>query len=561
MACNWRGVDPMKNIRAELRRDKQGIRGMEPRMRSLGFRNFEKDGSKKPDQYPFESDDRYRRRIRTRFKLPGEGISLIIFRITVGTESHRTRVPVCMRDAAVIVLPARLLCKFSKLSYNLESFFQLQTVWVLRMHRSVSSSGHFTTSTSTMGTCNGYQNHPSLPKMETLVQSNFLPQRTQRTVLGVISDNEQCRRSHAQDAAPAKSLPGFENLFPTRGKIHSTNTVPVAPKPCFTIYVDEPQEAHEEKCSLDVEYPSLEEADVNMVKQNFHLLLDISAASPMMVDTSFQTHAEEGFETDPDAIAVSEYIEEIHQYLREAEIKNRPKAYYMRKQPDITAAMRTILIDWLIEVGEEYKLRSETLYLAVNYLDRFLSCMSVLRGKLQLVGTAAILLASKYEEIYPPDVDEFVYITDDTYSKKQLLRMEHLMLKVLAFDMTVPTINQFLLQYLHRHAVSVKTEHFAMYLAELSLLNVEPFLKYVPSLMAAAAYSLANYTVNNLFWPDDLVSFTGYTLSDIEPCLSDLHRACLNAPHQEQQAIREKYKAPKYMQVSLLEPPALLPLH
>lgn len=67
----------------------------------------------------------------------------------------------------------------------------------------------------------------------------------------------------------------------------------------------------------------------------------------------------------------------------------------------------------------------------------------------------------KYEEIYPPEVEEFVYITDDTYSKKQLLRMEHLLLKVLAFDLTVPTINQFLLQYLQRHSVSLKTENFA----------------------------------------------------------------------------------------------------
>lgn len=76
------------------------------------------------------------------------------------------------------------------------------------------------------------------------------------------------------------------------------------------------------------------------------------------------------------------------------QVKYRPKPYYMRKQPDITTEMRAILVDWLVEVGEEYKLRTETLYLAVNYLDRFLSCMSVLRGKLQLVGTAAILLAA-----------------------------------------------------------------------------------------------------------------------------------------------------------------------
>lgn len=76
------------------------------------------------------------------------------------------------------------------------------------------------------------------------------------------------------------------------------------------------------------------------------------------------------------------------------QVKTRPKAAYMKKQPDITNSMRAILVDWLVEVGEEYKLQNETLYLAVNYIDRFLSSMSVLRGKLQLVGTAAMLLAS-----------------------------------------------------------------------------------------------------------------------------------------------------------------------
>lgn len=70
-------------------------------------------------------------------------------------------------------------------------------------------------------------------------------------------------------------------------------------------------------------------------------------------------------------------------------------------------------------------------------------------------------LHRKYEEIYPPEVDEFVYITDDTYTKRQLLRMEHLLLKVLAFDLTVPTTNQFLLQYLRRQGVCVRTENLA----------------------------------------------------------------------------------------------------
>lgn len=66
----------------------------------------------------------------------------------------------------------------------------------------------------------------------------------------------------------------------------------------------------------------------------------------------------------------------------------------MKKQNDITYNMRTILVDWLVEVTEEYKMHTETLYLAVNFIDRFLSYMSVVRAKLQLVGTAAMFIAS-----------------------------------------------------------------------------------------------------------------------------------------------------------------------
>jgi cyclin A len=74
--------------------------------------------------------------------------------------------------------------------------------------------------------------------------------------------------------------------------------------------------------------------------------------------------------------------------------RHRPKPGYMRKQPDITYAMRSILVDWLVEVAEEYRLQTETLYLAVSYIDRFLSFMSVVRAKLQLVGTAAMFIAA-----------------------------------------------------------------------------------------------------------------------------------------------------------------------
>ena len=89
----------------------------------------------------------------------------------------------------------------------------------------------------------------------------------------------------------------------------------------------------------------------------------------------------------------------------------------MSGQPLINKSMRAILVDWLDEVAEEYHLVTETLYLTVNYIDRFLSSEVIIDpSKLQLVGVACLLIASKIEEIYPPEVSELVYITNSTYT-------------------------------------------------------------------------------------------------------------------------------------------------
>lgn len=92
----------------------------------------------------------------------------------------------------------------------------------------------------------------------------------------------------------------------------------------------------------------------------------------------------------------------------------------MRKQPDITCGMRAILVDWLVEVADEFQLDPQTLFLSVAYVDLYLSHISVARSKLQLVGTTCMYLAAKVEEIDPPEIGQFAYITDNTYSKKQV---------------------------------------------------------------------------------------------------------------------------------------------
>lgn len=110
----------------------------------------------------------------------------------------------------------------------------------------------------------------------------------------------------------------------------------------------------------------------------------------------------------------------------------------------MNSKMRAILVDWLVEVAEEYKLCADTLYLTVNYIDRFLSKHVVSRSQLQLVGVACMWVAAKYEEIYPPNVTDFCYITDSTYSKEQMVGMEELVLKKLNYELAVPTAKTFL---------------------------------------------------------------------------------------------------------------------
>lgn len=89
----------------------------------------------------------------------------------------------------------------------------------------------------------------------------------------------------------------------------------------------------------------------------------------------------------------------------------------MKQQNDINEKMRAILIDWLIEVHLKFKLLPETLFLTINLIDRYLQKEVVKRNKLQLIGVTAMLIASKYEEIYAPEVRDFVYITDKAYNK------------------------------------------------------------------------------------------------------------------------------------------------
>ena len=114
-----------------------------------------------------------------------------------------------------------------------------------------------------------------------------------------------------------------------------------------------------------------------------------------------------------DPLAVSDYVLDIFDYLKDLEIRYLPKANYMESQTDITWKMRSTLVTWLVEVHFKYRLYAETLFLTVSIMDRFLAEKQVSKDKLQLVGVASMLIASKFEEIYSPSVQDFVYVCND----------------------------------------------------------------------------------------------------------------------------------------------------
>eukprot|EP00887_Chlorella_sp_A99_P007227 scaffold2.g7227.t1 len=264
-----------------------------------------------------------------------------------------------------------------------------------------------------------------------------------------------------------------------------------------------------------------------------------------------------------DPMACTTYVNEIFSYLLESEKKRRPTTTYMESvQSDINPMMRSILVDWLVEVAQEYRLTSDTLFLSVAYIDRFLSLTDVRRGRLQLVGVTCMLVASKYEEIYAPQVEEFCYITDNTYTREQVLEAEREVLGTLAFDVTQPTVKTFLRRFIKAASgeipLDVTFEFLCSYLAELTLMDYG-MLVYLPSQIAASCALVALYMLGKQVWSPTLSHYSGYVPRDLRHCAQAVHALFMGAKTSSLPASREKYASPKFGSVSQLSTVDVLP--
>ncbi|KAJ6750932.1 hypothetical protein OIU85_001464 [Salix viminalis] len=238
-------------------------------------------------------------------------------------------------------------------------------------------------------------------------------------------------------------------------------------------------------------------------------------------------------------LAVVEYVDDMYEFYKLTEVDSRVHDY-LQSQPDINGKMRSILVDWLIEVHRKFELMPETLYLTINIVDRFLAVKMVPRRELQLVGISSMLLACKYEEIWAPEVNDFVCISDNAYIKRASSGNGESNLGK-ARVASIPSDKE--------------TESLVFFLSELGLMQYPVVVKYGPSKIAASAVYAARCTMDKSpFWTETLKHHTGYTEDMLRDCAKLLVQCHSAAAESKLKAVYKKFSSDDYGAVALLTP-------
>ena len=249
-----------------------------------------------------------------------------------------------------------------------------------------------------------------------------------------------------------------------------------------------------------------------------------------------------------DEFAVAEYANEIFKNMKKQEELYALTAY-MSTQPKINANMRAILVDWLVEVQENFELYHETLYLAVKIVDHYLEKNNIERDQLQLLGATAVFLACKIEERHPPYLDDFLFICDDAYKKSDLIKMEIKVFAALGYCLAIPIPYRFLRRFAKASEVTMETLTLARYILETSLLEYD-FVPVRASKMAAACLSLAMAMKDLNEWTPTLVYYTGYTRKDLNELVVKLNVLISVQPKKNLKTVHSKYSHPVFFEVA-----------
>lgn len=248
----------------------------------------------------------------------------------------------------------------------------------------------------------------------------------------------------------------------------------------------------------------------------------------------------------------SEYVKDIYLYLRQLETEQAVRPKYLAGK-EVTGNMRAILIDWLVQVQIKFRLLQETMYMTVAIIDRFLQDHPVPKKQLQLVGVTAMFIASKYEEMYPPEIADFAFVTDRAYTTSQIREMEMKVLRVLNFGFGRPLPLQFLRRASKIGDVTAEHHTLAKYFLELTMVDYD-MVHYPPSQMASAAYALTLKVFNCGDWTPTLQHYMGYTEDELVPVMQHIAKNVVrvNEGLSKHLAVKNKYSSQKQMRIATI---------
>ncbi|KAJ6631143.1 cyclin-like protein [Mycena sp. CBHHK59/15] len=244
-----------------------------------------------------------------------------------------------------------------------------------------------------------------------------------------------------------------------------------------------------------------------------------------------------------DPVMVSEYVVDIFNYLKQVELTTMPNPNYMASQTELAWKMRGILNDWLIQLHVRFRLLSETLFLCVNIIDRFLSARVVSLAKLQLVGVTCMFIAAKFEEVVAPSVIQFLECADSSYTESEILQAERYVLKTLDWNLSYPNPVHYLRRISKADDYNLKARTLGKYLLEIGCVEWR-LIAAPPSLMAAAAIWLARMALGEENWTPNLAHYSSYPESALLPTANLMLNYILKPPRHD--AFHRKYAGKKY---------------
>ena len=232
-------------------------------------------------------------------------------------------------------------------------------------------------------------------------------------------------------------------------------------------------------------------------------------------------------------------------------------------QKEINGQMRSILIDWLIDVHYKFDLTDETLFMTVLIIDRYISYKPISKLRFQLLGITSLLLSCKHEEITLPKIEDFIYITDNAYIKQDVIDMENDILDVLNFDLIFPSPIKFYEYLALNFDFDKKKFLMGKYLMESFMVDLN-WVKYRASVIACSCiyivmkyykmenykeaydrkyYNLNEYDVNDIKYQNEL---------DIKDCAKDICVFVDNVNKSNYLSCKNKYSDENFEKVSLI---------